>query len=182
VKVHLGCGKRYIPGFIHVDLDAFPHIDYRSGIEALPMFADDSADLIYCSHAFEYFDREQVPEVLAEWRRVLKPGGLLRVAVPDFEALASVFRKTGELNQILGPLFGRVVVNSPAGELVLYHHTAYDYRSLERVFVQAGFRSFRRYDWRETLHKDYDDFSQAYIPHMHKEKGVLISLNVEAVK
>ena len=39
-----------------------------------------------------------------------------------------------------------------------------------------------RYDWRQTLHKDHDDFSQAYVPHMDKEKGLLISLNVEADK
>jgi len=39
-----------------------------------------------------------------------------------------------------------------------------------------------RYDWRQTIHKDYDDVSPAYIPHMDKEHGILISLNVEAEK
>ena len=55
LKLHLGCGKRYIPGFVHVDLDDFPHIDHRVSIARLPMFADESAELIYCCHAFEYF-------------------------------------------------------------------------------------------------------------------------------
>ena len=47
--------------------------------------------------------------------------------------------------------------------------------------------------WTETLkqykdyllshtEKDYDDYSQAYIPHMDKERGILISLNVEATR
>ena len=48
--------------------------------------------------------------------------------------------------------------------------------------IAAGFKDVRRYDWRQTEHKDYDDFSQAYIPHMDKENGLLISLNVEATK
>jgi len=46
VKLHLGCGKRYIPGFVHVDLADFPHIDYRSDVRSLPMLKDESADLI----------------------------------------------------------------------------------------------------------------------------------------
>lgn len=46
----------------------------------------------------------------------------------------------------------------------------------------AGFKNIHRYDWRETIHKDYGDFSRAYIPPMDKEHGILISLNVEAEK
>ena len=90
LKLHLGCGKRYIPGFVHVDQDDFPHIDHRSRIDQLPMFANGSAELIYCCHAFEYFDRQEAPAVLAEWHRILAPGGILRLAVPDIEALITV--------------------------------------------------------------------------------------------
>ena len=182
MQLHLGCGKRYIPGFVHVDLDDFPHIDYRSSIDKLPMFGNETVDLIYCCHAFPYFDRVQALEVLGEWRRVLNPGGILRIAVSDFGALARIYQTTGDLSQILGPLFGRIVIQTLEGKTVLYERTTYDYRSLETLCLQAGFRSFRHYDWRQTIHKDYDDHSQAYIPHMDKEHGQLISLNVEAVK
>jgi predicted SAM-dependent methyltransferase len=182
VKLHLGCGKRYIPGFVHIDIAEFPHIDYSVGIDKLPMLANDSVDLIYCCHAFEYFDRTQAAAVLSEWCRVLKPGGILRLAVPNFEALIKVFAERGELELILGPLFGRIVVQTSQGAATLYHRTVYDYKSLERLLLQSGLRSVRRYNWRETIHKDYDDFSQAYIPHMDKDKGILVSLNVEAIK
>jgi hypothetical protein len=53
---------------------------------------------------------------------------------------------------------------------------------LRETLEIAGFTNVRRYDWRQTVHKDHDDFSQAYIPHMDKENGLLISLNVEADK
>ena len=182
VQLHLGCGKRYIPGFVHIDLNDFPHIDHRSRIDRLPMFGDETVDLIYCCHALQYFDRMEAAEALGEWRRVLKAGGILRLAVPDFPALVSVYQKTGALNQILGPLYGRIEIQSPEGPAVIYHRTTYDYQSLEELCLKAGFRSVRAYDWRQTIHRDHDDFSQAYKPHMDKEHGLLISLNLEAVK
>lgn len=180
VQLHLGCGKRFVPGFVHVDIADFPHIDYRAAIEALPMFAESSVDLIYCSHAFEYFDRVEANQVLAEWRRVLRPGGILRLAVPDFEALVKVYLQYRQLDLVLGPLYGRIEIETGREEAVLYHKTVYDFASLRAVLEDAGFTNVRRYDWRDTVHCDYDDFSQAYIPHMHKEQGILISLNVEA--
>lgn len=181
-QLHLGCGKRYIPGFIHIDVDDFPHIDFRTSIDRLPMFGDASVDLIYSSHSLEYFDRIDAHSVLTEWHRVLKPGGILRLAVPDFSALVELYQRTKNLNLVVGPLYGRMPVKSSDGERLLFHKTTYDFDSLAAVCRDAGFRSVRRYDWRETIHKDFDDFSQAYYPHMDKENGLLISLNVEAVK
>ncbi|GHV06377.1 hypothetical protein AGMMS50229_11080 [Campylobacterota bacterium] len=48
--------------------------------------------------------------------------------------------------------------------------------------TEAGFTNIRRYDWRETEHSGIDDYSQAYIPHMDRENGTLVSLNVECEK
>jgi len=185
VKLHLGCGKRYIPGFIHIDLADYPHIDYRRDISDLSIFPNESVDLIYCCHALQYFDRDEAREkVLPEWYRVLKHGGILRLAVPDFEAIVKVYLKYKDLDHrgILGPLYGKMVVNTPEGKRVIYHKTVYDFNSLKKLLELVGFQNVHRYDWRKTIHKDYDDFSQAYIPHMDKEHGILISLNVEAEK
>jgi predicted SAM-dependent methyltransferase len=183
MKLHLGCGKRYIPGFIHIDLCDMTHIDYRHSVDSLPMFQDGTAELIYASHVFEYFDRQQAASVLAEWHRVLMPEGVLRLAVPDFQVLIDVYNRTGELSSILGPLYGRMVVQGGNNkEQIHYHRTVYDFYSLKKLLEENGFTDVHRYDWRQTIHKDYDDFSQAYFPHMDKEHGLLISLNVEAKK
>jgi len=183
MKLHLGCGKRYIPGFVHIDLADYPHIDYKSDISDLSMFKDESVDLIYCCHALEYFDRQEAQEkVLPEWHRVLRLGGILRLAMPDFEALIKVYQDYRDLSKLLGPLYGRIIITTPQGERIVYHKTVYDFDSLREVLESAGFKNIHRYDWRETIHRDYDDFSQAYIPHMDKEHGILISLNVEAEK
>ncbi len=179
LKLNLGCGKRIIPGFIHIDWADFPHIDYIHDIRTLPMFDDQSVDLIYSSHTIEYFDRDEVIAILTEWQRVLKHGGRLRLAVPDIEGLVKVYNKHQKLEMILGPLYGKMSVKGR--EDFVYHRTIYDFNSLKDVLLRSGFESVRRYDWRQTMHKDFDDFSQAYIPHMDKDNGILISLNVEAV-
>lgn len=183
MKLHLGCGKRYIPGFVHIDLNDFPHIDYRYDIRSLPMFKNNSVDLIYFCHGIEYFDRIEIADVLKEWKRVLKRGGVLRLAMPDFNSLVKVYRKYRTLDKILGPLYGRWEIKGKNDRVeILYHKTVYDFTSARKLLESNGFKQVRRYDWRKTIHKDYDDFSQAYIPHMDKENGILISLNIEAVK
>ena len=176
IKLHLGCGKRYIPGFIHIDVRKFSHVDYLASVDKLDMFKDNSADLIYACHLLDHFGRNQVEGVLREWHRVLKPGGILRLAVSDFEKLVEVYLKYKNLKLILGPLVGRQ--DYPENT----HYIAFDYNTLTELLKKVGFKNIHRYDWRKTIHKDYDDLSQAYIPHMDKKRGILISLNIEAVK
>ena len=179
MKLHLGCGKRYFPGWVHVDIADFDHIDYKSEIYPLNMFGDCVANTIYASHAFEYFDDIEAEDVLREWYRVLEPNGILRLAVPDFQALIEVYKSTGDLKNIIGPLYGRMMINN---SMSIYHKTVYDFKKLERLLSNLGFKEIRRYDWRNTEHSNIDDHSQAYFPHMDKDKGMLVSLNVEAQK
>ena len=129
---------------------------------------------------FEYFNRDEAEIVLTEWFRVLKKGGVLRIAVPDFEALVMLYynKKELPLEGILGPLFGKM----PMGEETIYHKTTYDFTSIQKLLSIIGFENIKRYNWWETEHGNFDDHSQAYIPHMDKTNGVLISLNVEATK
>lgn len=176
MKLHLGCGKRnFGEGWHHIDYVDYPHV-VSNDVTTLP-YDDDSCDLVYASHLLEYFDRQEVVTVLKEWLRVLRKGATLRLAVPNFDVLADLYyHKTINLNQVLGSLYGRF--NDPP----VYHKTTYDFDSLRDVLLGCGFSDVDYYDWRETEHSDYDDHSQAYIPHMDKENGVLISLNVEATK
>ena len=182
MKLHLGCWNRIIPGFVNIDLCDMEHIDYKSNIDDLYMFEDNSASLIYSSHSFEYFNRQEAVGVLKEWGRVLRPGGVLRMAVPDFDSLVKVYHQTEEIEKILGPLYGEMEIETPNGSKALYHKTAYNFASLQKLLNDNGFKDVEKYDWQNTIHKDYDDHSQAYFPHMDKKNGILVSLNVEAVK
>ena len=182
-KLHLGCGWRNFGNdWIHIDGGDYEHLDHND-ITKLP-YKDETVDVIYASHVLEYFDREEAVEVLAEWTRVLKKGGVLRIAVPDFEAMAIIYvmnkntiNKVG-LKSFLGPLYGKMTM----GDQTIYHKTTYDFDELSSVLESVGIQNVARYDWRNTEHSEFDDHSQAYIPHMDKENGTLISLNVEGIK
>jgi len=179
VKIHIGCGKRNFGNdWYHIDGGDHAHLNAKD-ITSLHQFGNNTVDLIYASHVIEYFDREDVKELLAEWVRVLKPGGCLRLAVPDFETMSYLYStKRISLSQILGPLYGKMNMSNN----VIYHKTVYDFVSISDTLENCGLRNIKKFDWRETEHSHFDDHSQAYIPHMDKENGNLISLNVEAFK
>lgn len=176
MKLHLGCGSKHIPGFVHVDLEDYPHIDHRVPVNALSFAQDDSVELIYASHVLEHFGRNEIDQVLREWFRVLRKGGILRLAVPDFQAISLRYQETADLNEVLGLVCG--------GQRNQYdfHKMIFDENSLREQLQLAGFSSVSYYEWRRTDHSWLDDYSQAYLPHMDKESGRLMSLNVEAVK
>lgn len=180
MRLHLGCGKRQIEGFTHVDLADYPHIECRRDVRNLDCFADNSVELIYACHVLEYFDRAEVIPVLVEWRRVLKYGGILRLSVPDWNALVRIYQASGDLSTIIGPLYGNWDV--PGTGIRLHHQTVYDWHDLRELLVKTGFTAIHHWCWRTTEHADVDDYSQAYWPHMDKEHGIMVSLNVEAVK
>ena len=184
MKIHLGAWKRKIPGFINVDLCDFEHIHYKNRIDKLPFFNNNVADLIYCSHSLEYFDYEEAKAALIEWKRVLKKGGILRIAVPDFEKLIEIYKITGDLNKIIGPLYGKMKINTSGKDKlnILYHKMVYDQKLITELLNLCGYSNIKKYDWKKTIHKDYDDHSQAYFPHLDKKNGILISLNLEAQK
>lgn len=178
MKLHLGCSYRnFGHDWVHIDGGDYSHLD---GYDIAHLnFEDNSVDLIYASHVISYFDRDQIVILLKEWKRVLKSGGVLRLAVPDFEAMSKLyFEGKFALDSFLGPLYGKMKM----GELVIYHKTVYDFESLKEVLECVGFNNIQRYDWRKTEHAQFDDHSQAYLPKMDKENGTLISLNVEAIK
>ena len=178
IKINMGCGWRdFGEDWVHIDGGNYPHLDSKD-IFNLP-YEDNSVDLIYASHVIEYFNREEVKGVLNEWIRVLKPGGKLRLAVPNFEELSILYLDNKiQLDGILGPLYGQM----PMGDETIYHRTTYDYLSLEDLLSELGMKNIMKWDWRKTSHSKFDDHSQAYFPHMDKDNGTLISLNLEANK
>lgn len=181
MKLHLGSGIRYLEGYVHIDISNHDHIDIKTSIDKLTSIKDDSVDEIYASHVLEYFDRNEAEVVLTEWKRVLKKNGILRLAVPNFDALISVYRQTKDLEKILGPLYGKWKVEDSS---YIYHKTVYDHKSLTSLLNRLGFLEIQNWDWREVFKQnpEYDDHSQAYFPHMDKDNGIHISLNIECKK
>jgi len=149
MKLHLGCGPCYIPEFTHVDVVPFEHVDIVSSIDNLGMVADGSAELVYACHVLEHFPRKRTLPVLKEWRRVLRPGGMLRLSVPDFGVCARLYvEEQASLADVIGPLVG--------GQTYLYnfHYNIFDEPSLTALLEEAGFVDVQRWDWRTTEHAE----------------------------
>lgn len=183
-KLHLGCGKRYLLGYKHVDLADFPHIDYRSSISDLSFLTNESIAEIYSSHSFEYFSPRESIVVLEEWHRVLIPGGVIRIAVPNFDSLIEIYERDKSITSILGPLFGEWTISSPEGEQTFYHKTVYNRVSLSERLAACGFGKIESYDpvtWLSTIDPNYDDHSLAFFPHMDR-RGIQVSLCLTAIK
>jgi predicted SAM-dependent methyltransferase len=94
VKLHLGCGGERWRDFINVDLN--PHdptrqdrsrsgciADVYADMRALEL-PDDSVDEIFTAHTIDHFTRWEAIKMFRDWRRILKPGGLLTIEVADF--------------------------------------------------------------------------------------------------
>lgn len=104
VYLNLGCGSRYHRAWVNVDLAATdPSIISHDLRRRLP-FADDSCDVVYRSHVLEHFQQADGARFLRECFRVCKPGGVIRVVVPDLEAIARLYLHYLELAKNGDPL------------------------------------------------------------------------------
>ena len=91
MKVNLGCGARLREGWINMDFSSVhPSVRAHDLKKGIPL-EDSSVDLVYHSHLLEHFTREGGGFFLSECQRVLKPGGVVRVAVPDLEAVTRAY-------------------------------------------------------------------------------------------
>lgn len=99
MRLNLGAGDHEIPGYISVDR--------KSGQEVYPLsYPDSSVEEIYASHVLEHFSHRDVASVLADWVRSLKPGGVLKVAVPNFDRIVDWYKQDREDLPLLGYLMG----------------------------------------------------------------------------
>lgn len=87
MKLNLGSGDKPLDGYLNIDRkmggQAGTQIQWRDGAKCRT-FHDGEVDEVRASHILEHFGFEQTADVLAEWVRVLKPGGVLKIAVPNF--------------------------------------------------------------------------------------------------
>lgn len=86
--LNIGAGGEYDPYEVSVDLRDDPHITYKMDVRQLPQDWAAQFDVVKSNHVLEHFGFGQTFEILTEWARVLKPGGVMRLTVPDLQAFA----------------------------------------------------------------------------------------------
>ena len=169
--LNIGCGSTiFPPPWENLDGRDMPGVDHVSGIDKLS-FPDNTFDIVYASHVIEHIKRNDIESVLKEWVRVLKPGGKLRVATPDFEKAIEVYQKSDKrIENILGLVVG--------GQSYDYecHYLIYDKRSLTKLLEKCGLTAIHPWTPRRVSHGDIWDYSQA------ETWEIPISLNLEGRK
>jgi predicted SAM-dependent methyltransferase len=175
VNLHLGCGSVYHPKFINIDGLPAPHVHYVRVIDDLSPFGNKSVDLIYACHCLEHFPHGKVPEVLSEWFRVLKDGGVLRLSVPNFDLLLDIYKENGrDINTILGIVMGN------QNYKFNFHMTIFNRSSLQDLLKTTGFKHVQEWQPSSCELTTFDDYSN-YTASINS-RDYPVSLNVEAVK
>jgi hypothetical protein len=151
-RLNWGCGSWREPGWINSDLHEGPGIDISCDIrDGLPL-PDDHLDYAVSIHALPMIPYPDLVGVLGELRRVLKPGGVLRLGLPDLELAMAAYRR-GEREFFQVP---DTDVRSFGGQFIVhllwygYTVTLFTADFIEELLERAGFRDVRHCGYRET--------------------------------
>ena len=174
MKINLGSGQRPIAGFVNVDaLPDAPGVNVVADISDVLPFENGSASLIYAAHILEHFPHEHVPTMLKEWRRVLRDGGQLLVAVPDLDTIAEMLvTRPGWFTPPHSPWVGATYGGQK--DAYDFHKTGFNAPWLGYLLNEAGFGDVRRVDRFDDV--DVGDMTWSPLPF-----GRNISLNMRAV-
>lgn len=130
--LNLGCGSRFNPDWVNVNFTSSgPGVIAANLGKGIP-FPDESFDVVYHSHLLEHFAKPAAAVFLKECLRVMKPSGVIRVVVPDLEAIASNYllalekAKAGiegwdhNYEWMMLEMYDQVVRNQSGGEMARY--------------------------------------------------------------
>jgi SAM-dependent methyltransferase len=165
LRLHLGCGPVHIPGFVNIDIAPAPMA--MNVLWGMP-FEDGQAEIVYLSHLLEHlFYPRDVMALLKELFRVLKPGGMIRVVVPDmarcvqayqaqdhafFDARRAHFSWWPENASMLENFLTYAGVGAEPGFLFESHKYGYDLATLAKALAGAGFQRVERSAYQQSAH------------------------------
>jgi len=134
-------------------------------------FSENTFDEIYASHVLEHFDYIDLPNILKEWYRVLKPGGELSISVPNITVIVDImkqFKNNSERQMdLMRMIFGGHINQYD------YHQMGFTRTILINLLESINFQTVNVV---KTFNNIFNDTSSM------KYNGTLISLNVIASK
>lgn len=132
MKLDIGSDKATKRGEEYRSVSPFGHAEIKAEMWALP-FTDASVDAIWSSHALEHVSIYRVAAALREWARVLKPGRVAIVQVPNFDYVAKYW--------LTGPdrAWAEAMVFGTQADDGQYHKCAFTAASLRADMEAAGF-------------------------------------------
>jgi predicted SAM-dependent methyltransferase len=157
-------------GWQTFDIAPGPGVDHVGRCSDLGRFADGAVEMIYASHVLEHVGFTEAQATLKEWFRVLAPGGMVMISVPDLEILSRMLAVPtltfDQKFEIMKMMFGGQ--ENEHG----FHRTGFFPDLLARYVARAGFVQIQRVPSFDL----FDDFSR------HRYMEIPISLNIRALK
>jgi len=131
--LNVGCGTKFHRAWTNIDMvSTNPAVRAVNLIQGIP-FEADRFEVLYHSQVLEHIPKEKAPAFLAECLRVLRPGGILRVVVPDLEDIATEYlrllqenraapsaRAAADYDWMLLEMYDQVVRNHSGGAMAEY--------------------------------------------------------------
>jgi len=161
LKLNIGCGTSGIEGWVNIDNSPsillsrlplgrrifrtpdWPRAVRRADVRKRIPFPDSSVACIYSSHTFEHFTYEESRAVARECFRVLRPGGTLRIVVPDLGIIVRDYLADTADAMASHKFVSRLLLTANLRDLMhagAHHQQMFDARSLVQMLLGAGFR------------------------------------------
>jgi predicted SAM-dependent methyltransferase len=91
--LNVGCGSKFHKDWVNIDMVSYsPHVKTCNLIKGIP-YPDNQFDVVYHSQVLEHIPREHAAKFINECFRVIKPGGIIRIVVPDLENIVNEYQK-----------------------------------------------------------------------------------------
>lgn len=169
-RLHIG-GKQVKEGWKILNIQPGKGVDFVGDAADLSQFNDGTFDEVYAAHVIEHLGyQKELPAALKGIHRIIKPGGVFRMSVPDLETLCKLFLRDGiDIDgrfKIVRMMFGGQIDEHD------FHKIGFTWDFARHYLGRAGFKTLRRV-------REFGVFDDAS---SQKVGGVLISLNVEAGK
>lgn len=152
--LQVGCGQNRFEGWINADI--VPWADAVVFIERRLPFASNSLETVYSEHVLEHVSAEQGLRFLEEVRRVLRPGGVVRIAMPDLDRIVADYQEDWKRQEwVHWP--GHEGITS-RGRMINAcfrwwgHQYLYNREDLASALIAAGFAEVEAADWGQSRH------------------------------
>lgn len=167
--INLGCGGYIFKEFINIDFYFEPGKDYGADLRYPLKIQDECVDGILCEHTMEHLTYSHNAELMKECYRILKPGGVIRIIVPDVSLFAKNYV---EDNREWFAKYEAVMLNNTTSEernqrefhtpmqaisfvTQEYHHVAcWDYETMKFYLEKSGFVNIEKVEHRQGRKKE----------------------------
>ncbi len=156
VRLHLGCGPNKLPGWVNIDMEEKYEPDLLHDLsQGLPR-ADASVDLIFSEHFFEHLTLADGVALMAECHRVLRPRGVLRIAMPDLTTIVRAYLGDWRDQAWLAayPQIRTAAQMLNTGMRAWDHRYLYDLEDLTLRLTDLGFTDVRPVEWGRSDHPE----------------------------